>query len=150
MIKKVHGIEYATRFADIYNSANELYPENERYLVDETTFYSQLELNENYIYEENGEFIGFISYQKYEKFYQLTSLYIRITKQKQGVGKALLHFIEHEIPVGSFIITKALNTSIWAIQFYKKNGYVETTKTQRNQINVEQKSWETILCKHTI
>ncbi len=148
MIRKVEGKDFACKMAEIYNSANELYPEDERYPVDADIFHKQIERDENYVYEKNGKFVGFMSYHKHEQYYELTSLYIHLEYQKNGIGEEILCFFEQQIPVGSLMIVKALNTSSWAIQFYIKHKYETATEMQLSNINLEQHSWETILYKY--
>ena len=77
----------------------------------------------------------------------LTSLYIRLNYQKNGIGEEFLEFFEQKVPSGSLIITKALNTSPWAICFYKKHRYIRISELQLSDINIEKHPWETILCK---
>lgn len=148
MIRKVESEDFAYQMAEIYNSANELYPEDERYPADADIFYKQIERDKNYVYEKNGKIVGFMSYHKYEQYYELTSLYIHLEYQKKGIGEDLLTFFEKQIPMGNFVITKALNTSPWAIRFYTKHKYRKATELELSSLNLEQHRWETILYKY--
>ena len=87
MIRKVESEAFAYQMAEIYNSANELYPEGERYPADADVFYKQIEVDENYVYEKDGKMVGFMSYHKHEQYYELTSLYIHVDYQKNGIGQ---------------------------------------------------------------
>lgn len=146
-IIKIEGNEYATTFANIYNCANELYPVNERHPADGAVFHKQLQEDENYIYVIEQETVGFMSYHKYEQYFELTSLYVTFSKQKQGIGEALLNYFEHQVPRERLMVVKALNDSPWAIHFYTKHGYMKMTEVQLQSFHLVQHNWETILCK---
>lgn len=148
MIRKVESTDFACKMAEIYNSTNQLYPENERYPLGEDVFCKQIEDDENYVYEVDSELVGFMSYHKHEKYYKLTSLYIHMAYQRKGIGEALLNFLESQIPRGSLIIVKALNNSPWAIRFYTKCKYEKATEALLSDINLEQHYWEMILYKY--
>lgn len=156
MIKKLENKDskYAVEMAQIYNSANQLYPKEKRYVANEDIFLSQITNDQNFLYvqDENNRSIAFMSFNEQNGFfYELTSLYVEIESQRLGIGEKLLNFFESKIPSGSLVIVKALKDSPWAIQFYLKHNF----KTIDNAIkeilegcNIIEKPWSTILYKY--
>ena len=148
MIQRIESDYYTQKLAEVYNSANELFPENERYPADASVFSEQIKNDANFVCEKNGDLIGFMSFRKHEDYYILTSLYVHFEHQRHGIGTELLHHFEKLIPEGSFVIVKALNASPWAIQFYSKHGYTSASETQLHAWRLTQRPWETVLCKY--
>jgi len=88
---------------------------------------------ENYVYEENGKVIGFISLLNYKSIYhrngttQINELIVSEEYRNRGIGKRLLEYAKcrakaigmDEIEVG------VMKENTAAIDFYKKNGMDE-------------------------
>lgn len=150
MIIPVKENKYAFEFAAIYNSANTLFQESERCDADEKVFYKQLREDYNFIYMSEDEICGFMSYHRYEEYYELTSLYIKRECQGRKIGHQLLVHYEKQIEPGSYSIIKVLNNADWALAFYKKHGYQFLNDEMRSIIgswNMTEKAWEKILYK---
>lgn len=136
MIQRIAQEYDINDFITIYNSANELYPENWRYPADSETFKPQLKRDENYMAaDDDGRKIAFFSYYKHPSFYELTSLYVMHDIQRSGLGSELLSYFEGLVPAGEFIFVKALKSSPWAIQFYRKHGYAPLSDSARERLS---------------
>ena len=151
MILHVTDRKYLNVFADIYNSANELFAENERGTATADIFESQLINDENYIdVREDGSIDGFMSFRTYGKYYEITSLYIRRECQRKGTGYKLLSHFERQLGNGGVIFVKVLKNAPWSLNFYKKNGYVpvdtEVGKAAK-ALNITEKAWSVVLYK---
>lgn len=150
MIIPVKEYGYADDFASIFNSANTLFPENERCDADGKVFYNQLKEDDNFLYMNENEICGFMSYHKFEEYYELTSLYIKREKQGIRIGHQLLTYFEEQIKNDSYILIKVLNNAYWALDFYQKHGYELLNDEMRNLAgswNITEKAWEKILYK---
>ncbi len=150
MILPVTGTEYAKVFAELYNSANMLFSENERADAGEEAFYRQLRKDCNFLYIIEGEACGFMSWHKYAGYYELTSLYVKRSYQGRKVGHELLTYFEGGITEDACILIKVLKNAPWALNFYKKHGYEtlnEETRELLKSWNIKEKSWENIFFK---
>ncbi|MCM1538649.1 MAG: GNAT family N-acetyltransferase [bacterium] len=159
MIIPVSGRGYAGDFAAVYNSANTLFPQNERSDADETVFYPQLERDNNYIYTDGDEICAFMSCRSFEEYRELTSLYVKRECQRKKIGRELLRYFEEapvqKAPAGRefYFLVKVLRNAEWALDFYKKHGYEPLNEKTRGLIcrwNMTEKAWENILIKNAV
>lgn len=151
MINRIQDVVYAIELAKIYNSANLIYPKKKRYNADEDTFIQQIVNDENYLYIKERINIGFMSFHKYDKYVELTSLYVSKENQGMGVGQELLFYFEGMVAKESIIIVKALKDAPWAIKFYLKHGYKPWDNTIKQRIgknSVIEKPWSMVLYKY--
>lgn len=152
MIIQADKESYIKDMAEIYNSANLLFSEKERGVAaTPDLFWRQWEQDENYLYvDEKNEVKGFMSYKEYGTYYELTSLYIRLECQKEGIGSKLLEYFEKQSS-GKCKVIDVLNNAPWALRFYQKNEYVPITDEVIQKLsttNIERHPWSTILYKN--
>lgn len=75
-----------------------------------------LPASESYVYEENGDVVGFISiYQD-----NLAALFVSPLKQGNGIGSKLIEYIKSKYQVLNLSVYKENRASI---AFYKKHGF---------------------------
>ena len=150
MIIQVDTPEYADIFAAVYNSANTLFENSEQYDATGKIFLPQLKDDENFIYSDGDEIVGFMSFHCYEHYSELTSLYIKKEVQNQGIGDRLIRFFEQKIRPDTLILVKVLTNAPWALRFYQKHNYAffddETAESLR-ALGLAEKPWEKILYK---
>ena len=148
MILHVTDRKYLNTFAGIYNSANELFEENERGSATADIFEPQLANDENYIeMQEDGSITAFMSFHPYGKYYELTSLYIRRECQRKGIGHKLLCHFERQVDNGGVIFVKVLKNASWSLDFYKKNGYIPVDPEMRKiaeSLDIVEKPWSMV------
>ncbi len=150
MIQPIWGQKYARDLAAVYNSANTLFPEEQRCDADETVFYRQLQEDRNFAYFRENTICGFMSWRKSAEYAELTSLYVRREYQKTGVGGLLLAHFEEQAAGSSCLIVKVLRQAHWALAFYEKHGYQPLTAETRRLMEsrgITEKGWEKILCR---
>lgn len=151
MIIQADKESYIKDMADIYNSANLLFSEKERgAAATPDLFWRQWEQDENYLYvDEKNEVKGFMPYKEYETYCELTSLYIRLECQNEGIGARLLLYFEEKCS-GKCKIIDVLNNAPWALRFYQKNGYAVITDEvieSHSTMNMKRHPWSTVLYK---
>ncbi|MDE7230633.1 MAG: GNAT family N-acetyltransferase, partial [Oscillospiraceae bacterium] len=100
--------------------------ERERQLIDD---FKSGRLSE-YVFEENGQVLGMISFGKTGErdcpnSFEIWRLYIHREFQDRGIGRCLLEFAEeHAHSLGySDIVIWAFKQNVNAAVFYKKHGY---------------------------
>lgn len=149
MIKSADDCKYSGVFAEIYNSANTLFPPNARCDAGKEIFYRQLTEDHNFVYVSDNNICGFASYRRFANDYEITSLYVKRDCQRMKIGHALLTFVEGQIEKGNFMIIKVLKDAYWAFDFYQKHGYkpLNTMRPNTHDFNLTQKAWEIILYK---
>ena len=151
MVLHVTDRKYLDIFADIYNSAIELFEENAMGASTADTFVYQLENDENYVeIQEDGSIAAFMSYHRYGKYYELTSLYIKREFQRKGVGHKLLCHFEQMVGSDGIIFVKVLKNAPWSLSFYEKNGYTPVDAEMRKTaelLNITEKAWSVVLYK---
>lgn len=155
MILPINGQNYARDLAAVYNSANTLFPEEQRCDADETVFYRQLQEDRNFLSLDGDTICGFMSWRKSAEYAELTSLYVRREYQKTGVGGQLLAHFEEQAADASCLIVKVLRQAPWALAFYEKHGYEPLNEEMRRFIESRglkaerliEKAWEKILYK---
>ena len=151
MVIHVTDQKYLDIFADIYNSAIELFEKNERGAATADTFASQFENDENFIeIQEDGSIAAFMSYHQYGRYYELTSLYVKREFQRKGVGHKLLCCFEQTVGSDGIIFVKVLKNAPWSLNFYTKNGYVPVDaemKKTAELLNITEKAWSIVLYK---
>lgn len=150
MIIQVDTPEYADIFAAVYNSANTLFENSEQYDATGKIFLPQLKDDENFIYSDGDEVVGFMSFHCYEQYCELTSLYVKRKFQNRGIGESLIHHFEQKIKPGTPALVKVLKNAPWALSFYQRHGFkfldakeAENLKT----LGIAEKPWERILYK---
>lgn len=150
MIIQVDTPEYADIFAAVYNSANTLFENSEQYDATGEIFLPQLKADENFIYSDGDEVVGFMSFHCYEQYSELTSLYVKKEFQNRGIGESLIRHFEQKIKPGTSALVKVLKNAPWALRFYQKHGFTfldakkaESLKT----LGITEKPWEGILYK---
>ena len=153
MVLHVTDRKYLNIFAEIYNSAIELFEENARGAATADTFASQLENDENFIeLQEDGSIAAFMSYHRYGRYFELTSLYIKREFQRKGVGHKLLCHFEQTVGDDGIIFVKVLKNAPWSLRFYEKNGYISVDAEMRKTaelLNITEKAWSVVLYKDT-
>lgn len=150
MIIQTDSQEYADTFAAVYNSANTLFDDNGQYDVTGEIFLPQLKNDENFIYLDEKEVVGFMSFHCYGQYNELTSLYVKSEFQNRGIGERLMHHFEQKIKPGTLALVKVLNNAPWALNFYKKHKFTflddEMTEILK-ALGIIEKPWERILYK---
>jgi N-acetylglutamate synthase-like GNAT family acetyltransferase len=76
---------------------------------------------EFWVYEDDGEIVGVMGIQSRSDVDLIRHAYVRTTRRKQGIGEALLKYLEDTAVKPILIGTWA--AASWAISFYRKNGY---------------------------
>lgn len=151
MVLHVTERKYLDIFVDIYNSAIELFEENVRAAATADTFAYQLENDENYVeILEDGIIAAFMSYHRYGRYYELTSLYIKRELQRKGVGHKLLSHFEQMVGSDGIIFVKVLKNAPWSLSFYEKNNYTSVDAEMRKTaelLNITEKAWSIVLYK---
>lgn len=150
MIIPIDDLKYADVLAAIYNSANALFPEEQRRDADGMVFYRQLQEDRNFLFVDEGEPCGFTSCRRCGDCLELTSLYVKRERQDAGVGRQLLACFEGQADGASLLIVKVLRQAHWALAFYQKHGYGPLSDEARRLLEgqgVTEKAWERILCK---
>lgn len=144
---------YKEVFADIYNSANTLFPEQERGTALPDVFEHQLREDENVIeVREEGKVCGFASYHRYGEHAVLTSLYVRREEMGRGIGRGLLLHCEAQVPLGGYWFVKVLKRAPWAGRFYAWNGYRPLDGMGEGlaaSLGIVPKDWSVVLWKET-
>jgi GNAT superfamily N-acetyltransferase len=98
----------------------------------------QKSINENLFYkiEENGEIVGFAicRYLKTKNILSIDKIGVHPNFRKNGIGSKIIDEIKKQFNV---LRIDVVSENIIAINFYKKNGFVEVgTKTLGININV--------------
>lgn len=154
MIIQVNEPEYANIFATIYNSANTLFDDSERYDASGEIFIKQLKDDTNFIYlDEEQKIRGFMSFHKIDRYYELTSLYVERKYQKEKIGYQLLTHFEKQAGKNTILFIKVLKNAYWALNFYQKNGYEflnDEIYSIITSLGIIEKSWEKILYKKIV
>ena len=84
-------------------------------------------------YEENGCVLGVMGYEFVEDVALIRHAYIRPESQGRGIGTLLLSHIEDTIANSrgdTRIIIGTYTKASWAISFYQKRGYRESSNPQ--------------------
>ena len=76
-----------------------------------------LPLSENYVYDDGGELLGFISIHNGT----IAAIFVLPSRQGEGIGSKLIEFIKTKHKDLSLTVYKS-NTA--SIAFYKKHGFV--------------------------
>lgn len=151
MILQVAERKYLDIFADIYNSAIELFEGNARAAATADTFVSQFENDENFIeIQDDGSIAAFMSYHRYGRYCELTSLYVKREFQRKGIGHKLLCHFEQTVDSDGIIFVKVLKNAPWSLNFYEKNGYIPVDaemKKTAELLNITEKAWSVVLYK---
>jgi N-acetylglutamate synthase-like GNAT family acetyltransferase len=95
----------------------------------------QHQINEGVVfwgYEEDGELIGVMGIQHVQDVSLIRHAYVRPEKQKRGIGRELLVYICRQTDRPTLIGTWA--NAVWAIQFYKKNGFKIVSQQEKNRL----------------
>ena len=80
--------------------------------------------------EQDGELLGVMGIQNKDKITLIRHSYVRPKAQGMGIGTKLLQHLESMTDKPILIGTWA--ASLWAISFYKKNGYTLVSEEQKN------------------
>ena len=81
-------------------------------------------------YEENGKLVGVMGIQDVKDVTLIRHAYVRTAKRNQGIGGRLLTFLKKQT---SFpILIGTWKDAVWAIKFYKKNGFRLVSKKKKN------------------
>lgn len=83
-----------------------------------------------YVYEENGEVLGMVSFGKTEESdlpesFEVWRLYVSCKAKQKGIGSRLLEFAEEKAVSFGYktIIIWAFKENFRALSFYEKHGY---------------------------
>ena len=80
-------------------------------------------------YNEDNTLVGVMGIQELKDVTLIRHAYILSKYQGQGIGKSLLQYL-FKIKTSSCILVGTWREATWAIQFYKKFGFVIQTKIQ--------------------
>ena len=133
---------YAAAYAEIYNSATQLFAEDERASIEKEALFLLL--------AQDQSLRAFLCFHRYGTCCELTALYVDGKQQRKGVGERLLHALEECLPDGSLLFAKVLKNAPWSLRFYEKNGFREVDTKRRQQaeaIGMTQKPWSVLLYK---
>lgn len=150
MIIQVKIQKYADIFAAVYNSANTLFDDSGQYEATGKVFLPQLENDENFVYLNGDDVVGFMSFHCYEQYSELTSLYVKREVQQRGIGDRLMRCFEQRMKPGNLALVKVLKNAPWALHFYQKHDFAfsDNEMTERlNTFGLAEKPWERILYK---
>jgi ribosomal protein S18 acetylase RimI-like enzyme len=138
MIRPAEKKDYS-RIAEIYNAANikylEIYSKKEKESFDLTESEDSIaeiaRTRKIFVFIEKQIIVGYITlYNKNKTTTWISSLYIDPNFQRNNYGQKLLNFAEIYAKNNNTIVV-ALEThkkAIWAINFYKKNKYIDIRK----------------------
>ncbi|NMA73523.1 MAG: GNAT family N-acetyltransferase [Bacteroidales bacterium] len=76
-----------------------------------------------YLAEENGEIIGFVSGLTNHKWFHLTDLWVKESLRRQGLGAKLLQMLEDKIVVMGIEHIYTWASGFINPQFYESRGY---------------------------
>jgi N-acetylglutamate synthase-like GNAT family acetyltransferase len=82
--------------------------------------------------EQDKQLLGIMGVQDKGELTLIRHAYIRTQAQKLGIGTRLLRHMENTTEKPILIGTWA--AAIWAISFYKKNGYTLVSEEEKNQL----------------
>ncbi len=139
---------YLAAYARIYNSAIELFAEEERAPLEAEAFSSLWEQNEHMIKLQPDQSIAaFLCYHRYGMDCELTALYVAKEHQRKGFGEELLRYLEARLPEEGALFVKVLKNAPWSIRFYEKNGFFmlkEGEKEAAEAIGLTERPWSCI------
>lgn len=150
MIIQVKTQEYADIFAAVYNSANTLFDDSGQYDAAGKVFLPQLKNDENFVYLNEDDVVGFMSFHCFEQYSELTSLYVKRISQNQGIGDRLIRCFEQQMKPGTLALVKVLKNAPWALNFYQKHDFAfsdDEMAERLNALGLAEKPWERILYK---
>ena len=138
MIRKCEETDFQTLF-EIINDAATAYkgviPEDrwqEPYMSAEELSREIDDGVDFWVLEKDGHLLGIMGIQDKGDVTLIRHAYVRTSFRKQGIGAALLLFLESltkkPILVGTW------KDASWAIAFYEKNGYILLTDAEKNQL----------------
>jgi len=84
-------------------------------------------------YKKDNKLVGVMGIQELKDVTLIRHAYTLTNYQGIGIGKSLLQYL-FEINKSAVILVGTWGDAIWAIQFYKKFGFVAHTKKQTNQL----------------
>ena len=90
-------------------------------------------------YKKDNKLVGVMGIQELKNITLIRHAYVLTHYQGMGVGKSLLQYL-FKINKSSSLFVGTWRDATWAIQFYKKFGFVVHTKIQTNQLL--KKYWE--------
>ena len=101
----------------------------EAYLTDEKAY-------EHYVYEKNSKIVGYFALLNATHF---VYLFVDENYHKQGIGKALLEYALKDKEYKEY----SVNSSLYAVDFYEKLGFVPTALVQkRNGMSYQPMVWD--------
>lgn len=83
-------------------------------------------------YEQARELIGIMGIQHVQDVSLIRHAYIRLQKQRQGIGRKLLVHLCDRTDRPTLIGTWA--SAVWAVQFYEKNGFKKVPEQEKNRL----------------
>jgi len=138
MIRHCKESDYNTAF-EIINEAAQAYkgiiPEdrwNEPYMPFEELM---REIDDGVVFwglEHDGQLLGVMGIQNKDEVTLIRHSYVRIQAQRTGIGTMLLQHLESMTEKPVFIGTWA--AALWAISFYKQNGYVLVSEEKKDHL----------------
>ena len=84
-------------------------------------------------YKKDNKLVGVMGIQELKDVTLIRHAYTLTNYQGIGIGKSLLQYL-FEINKSAVILVGTWRDAIWAIQFYKKFGFVAHTKKQTGQL----------------
>ena len=83
-------------------------------------------------YEEGGELVAVMGIQHVKDVSLIRHAYVRPRKQNRGIGRELLFALYSQTERPMLIGTWA--SAVWAIRFYKKNGFQIVSPRQKDRL----------------
>lgn len=90
-------------------------------------------------YIKNDELIGVMGIQELQDVTLIRHAYTLTSYHRKGVGKSLLKYIL-SISQSNSLLVGTWREALWAVQFYKKFGFILQTK--KNTLYLLQKYWK--------
>ena len=82
------------------------------------------------VYEEDDEIIGFINYDSIYENAEIEYIFVKEEHRKLGIATKLLNKMIEELK-GKNITLEVSSNNIEAINFYKKNNFIEVAKREK-------------------
>ena len=84
---------------------------------------------QHYVYEIENKIVAYISYVTMVEDTHIFHLFVDKQYHKMGIAKKLWNFMLHESTTDIYTV----NSSLWAIEFYKNLGFLNSSLIQTHQ-----------------
>jgi ribosomal protein S18 acetylase RimI-like enzyme len=126
-------IECLNSNADLYKTIVDPKDWSEHH-VDKAWAERNFKIREFYLARDQGQYVGFASYQKLGLFAYIGYFYISRAFHRKGYGKALMNFMEMRTVTDNVLDLRLFCNpkSTWAVKFYQAQGFkiLETEKAK--------------------